>query len=85
MNEETRELLSWAYGKLLAFGVGGGNAESALKMDEIKLALDAPACWACGLTATDRCPDCEALTCGKCQVCEHGPALSSPMGKTGEL
>lgn len=30
-----------------------------------------PACAGCGLDATDRCPYCQTLTCGKCKNCEH--------------
>lgn len=32
-------------------------------------------CDACGVRATARCPFCQAATCGKCQVCEHGPQI----------
>jgi hypothetical protein len=32
-------------------------------------------CDGCGLDATDRCPHCQATTCGKCRSCEHGPTL----------
>lgn len=28
-------------------------------------------CDGCGEDATDRCPHCQATTCGKCAVCEH--------------
>lgn len=33
--------------------------------------IELEGCDACGLEATGRCPDCQALTCGICDSCEH--------------
>lgn len=35
-------------------------------------------CDACGNKGTDACPHCQATTCGKCAVCEHGPIATAP-------
>lgn len=45
-------------------------------MDRLETSIrhsDVTTCDGCGLDATDACPHCQAATCGKCSVCEHGP------------